>query len=163
MSDEQPTKLSDEQQTKRQFLVQRIYTKDISFEAPNSPAIFQENWTPEIKVGLSSDTRKPGDDNLEVTLKVSVEAKHEDKTVFLVEVQQGGLFLAQGFSEQEMEAVIGVAAPNVLFPYAREAISDLVTRGSFPQFVLQPVNFEALYAQQRQAKAAEAADESPAH
>lgn len=163
MSDEQPTKLSDEQQTKRQFLVQRIYTKDISFEAPNSPAIFQENWTPEIKVGLSSETRKPGDDNLEVTLKVSVEAKHEDKTVFLVEVQQGGLFLAQGFSEQEMEAVIGVAAPNVLFPYAREAISDLVTRGSFPQFVLQPVNFEALYAQQRQAKAAEAADESPAH
>jgi preprotein translocase subunit SecB len=163
LSDEQPTKLSDEQQTKRQFLVQRIYTKDISFEAPNSPAIFQENWTPEIKVGLSSETRKPGDDNLEVTLKVSVEAKHEDKTVFLVEVQQGGLFLAQGFSEQEMEAVIGVAAPNVLFPYAREAISDLVTRGSFPQFVLQPVNFEALYAQQRQAKAAEAADESPAH
>jgi len=155
--------LSDEQPTQRQFLVQRIYTKDISFEAPNSPAIFQENWTPEIKVGLSSETRKPGNDNLEVTLKVSVEAKHEDKTVFLVEVQQGGLFLAQGFSEQEMEAVIGVAAPNVLFPYARETISDLVTRGSFPQFVLQPVNFEALYAQQRQAKAAEAADESPAH
>lgn len=155
--------MSDEQPTQRQFLVQRIYTKDISFEAPNSPAIFQENWTPEIKVGLSSETRKPGNDNLEVTLKVSVEAKHEDKTVFLVEVQQGGLFLAQGFSEQEMEAVIGVAAPNVLFPYARETISDLVTRGSFPQFVLQPVNFEALYAQQRQAKAAEAADESPAH
>ncbi|MGB5201924.1 MAG: protein-export chaperone SecB [Sedimenticolaceae bacterium] len=155
--------MSDEQPTQRQFLVQRIYTKDISFEAPNSPAIFQENWTPEIKVGLSSETRKPGNDNLEVTLKVSVEAKHEDKTVFLVEVQQGGLFLAQGFSEQEMEAVIGVAAPNVLFPYAREVISDLVTRGSFPQFVLQPVNFEALYAQQRQAKAAEAADESAAH
>ena len=148
--------MSDEQPTQRQFLVQRIYTKDISFEAPNSPAIFQENWTPEIKVGLSSETRRPGNDSLEVTLKVSVEAKHEDKTVFLVEVQQGGLFLAQGFSEQEMEAVVGVAAPNVLFPYAREAISDLVTRGSFPQFVLQPVNFEALYAQQRQAKAAEA-------
>ncbi len=155
--------MSDEQPTQRQFLVQRIYTKDISFEAPNSPAIFQDNWTPEIKVGLSSETRRPGNDNLEVTLKVSVEAKHEDKTVFLVEVQQGGLFLAQGFSEQEIEAVIGVAAPNVLFPYVREAISDLVTRGSFPQFVLQPVNFEALYAQQRQAKVAEAADESPAH
>ncbi len=155
--------MSDEQPTQRQFLVQRIYMKDISFEAPNSPAIFQENWTPEIKVGLSSETRRPGNDNLEVTLKVSVEAKHEDKTVFLVEVQQAGLFLAQGFSEQEMGAVSGVAAPNVLFPYAREVISDLVTRGSFPQFVLQPVNFEALYAQQRQAKAAEAADESPAH
>ena len=155
--------MSDEQPTQRQFLVQRIFTKDISFEAPNSPAIFQENWTPEIKVGLSSETRRPGNDHLEVTLKISVEAKHEDKTVFLVEVQQGGLFLAQGFSEQEMEAVVGVAAPNVLFPYAREVISDLVTRGSFPQFVLQPVNFEALYAQQRQAKAAEAADESAAH
>ena len=84
------------------------------------------------------------------------DAMNNDKTVFLTEVQQGGLFLIQGFSEEETDALMGVAAPNVLFPYARETVSDLVTRGSFPQFVLQPVNFEAIYAQQRQAKAAKA-------
>ncbi|MCW9079335.1 MAG: protein-export chaperone SecB [Gammaproteobacteria bacterium] len=154
--------MSEEQAVQRQFLVQRIYTKDISFEAPNSPQMFQvqEKWNPEINVGLGSEVTRIGDENLELVLKVSVEAKHEDKTVFLVEVQQAGVFLIQGFSDEETEALMGVAAPNVLFPYAREAVSDLVTRGSFPQFVLQPVNFEAVYAQQRQAKAAAQAEES---
>ena len=155
--------MSDEQQPQRQFLVQRIYTKDISFEAPNTPQLFQENWNPEINVGLGSEVKKIGDEQVELVLKVSVEAKHEDKTVFLVEVQQAGLFQVQGFNEDEADAVMGVAAPNVLFPYARELVSDLVTRGSFPQFVLQPVNFEAIYAQQRQAKAAKAAEGSTAH
>ena len=142
--------MSEEQQVQRQFLVQRIYTKDISFEAPNTPQLFQENWSPEIKVGLGSEVNKVNEELLELVLKVSVEAKHEDKTVFLVEIQQAGLFAIQGFSEQEADALMGVAAPNVLFPYAREVVSDLVTRGSFPQFVLQPVNFEAIYAQQTQ-------------
>jgi preprotein translocase subunit SecB len=155
--------VSEEQQVQRQFLVQRIYTKDISFEAPNTPQLFQENWSPEIKVGLGSEVNKVNEELLELVLKVSVEAKHEDKTVFLVEIQQAGLFAIQGFSEQEADALMGVAAPNVLFPYAREVVSDLVTRGSFPQFVLQPVNFEAIYAQQRQAKAAQAADSNTAH
>jgi preprotein translocase subunit SecB len=155
--------VSEEQQAQRQFLVQRIYTKDISFEAPNTPQLFQENWSPEINVGLGSEVTKVNEDLLELVLKVSVEAKHEDKTVFLVEVQQAGLFAIQGFSEQEADALMGVAAPNVLFPYAREVVSDLVTRGSFPQFVLQPVNFEAIYAQQRQAKAAQASDSGAAH
>ena len=147
--------MSEEQQ--RQFLIQRIYTKDISFEAPNSPDLFQEEWKPEINVGLGSEVKDFGNGNLELVLKVNVEAKHGDKTVFLVEVQQGGLFLAQGFQAEEMDPLMNIGAANVLFPYAREVISDLVTRGSFPQFVLQPVNFEALYAQQRQAKAAQEA------
>ena len=155
--------MSEEQQVQRQFLVQRIYTKDISFEAPNTPQLFQENWSPEINVGLGSEVNKVNEELLELVLKVSVEAKHEDKTVFLVEIQQAGLFAIQGFNEQEADALMGVAAPNVLFPYAREVVSDLVTRGSFPQFVLQPVNFEAIYAQQRQAKAAQAADSNTAH
>lgn len=155
--------MSEEQQVQRQFLVQRIYTKDISFEAPNTPQLFQENWSPEIKVGLGSEVNKVNEELLELVLKVSVEAKHEDKTVFLVEIQQAGLFAIQGFNEQEADALMGVAAPNVLFPYAREVVSDLVTRGSFPQFVLQPVNFEAIYAQQRQAKATQAADSNTAH
>ena len=155
--------MSEEQQVQRQFLVQRIYTKDISFEAPNTPQLFQENWSPEINVGLGSEVNKVNEELLELVLKVSVEAKHEDKTVFLVEIQQAGLFAIQGFNEQEADALMGVAAPNVLFPYAREVVSDLVTRGSFPQFVLQPVNFEAIYAQQRQAKATQAADSNTAH
>jgi preprotein translocase subunit SecB len=146
--------VSDQQQPQRQFLVQRIYTKDVSFEAPNTPQIFQEQWQPEINVGLGTEANGLGNGNFELVLKVSVEAKYQDKTIFLVEVQQGGLFRIDGFNEQETDALMGVAAPNVLFPYAREVVSDLVTRGSFPQFLLQPVNFEALYAQQRQAKAA---------
>lgn len=149
--------MSDEQQPQRQFLVQRIYTKDISFEAPHSPTVFKENWQPEINVGLGSEVQDLGNGTIEVTMRVNVEAKHEEKTVFLVEVQQAGLFTVQGFSDEETDAVLGVAALNVLFPYAREVISDLVSRGSFPQFVLQPVNFEALYAQQRQARAKQAA------
>ena len=148
--------MTDQQEPQRQFMVQRIYTKDLSFEAPNSPAIFQENWTPEINVGLNSEIRKVADNHFELGLKVTVDAKHEGKSVFMVEVVQGGLFLVQGFSDEETDAVMNIGAANVLFPYARETVSDLVSRGSFPQFVLQPVNFEALYAQQRQARAAQA-------
>jgi preprotein translocase subunit SecB len=151
--------VSNEQDAQRHFLVQRIYTKDISFEAPNSPRLFHEDWKPEINVGLGSEVNDLGNGNVELVLRVNVEAKHEDKTVFLVEVQQGGLFLVNGFEKEDMEKLMNVAAPNVLFPYLRETVSDLVTRGSFPQFVLQPVNFEALYAQQ-QAKAAQSAGEA---
>lgn len=149
--------MSEEQPVQRQFLVQRIYTKDLSFEAPNSPTVFAENWQPEINIGLGSEIHNHGEGTIELVLKVNVEAKHNDNTVFMVEVQQAGLFTVQGFSDEEADAVLGVAAPNVLFPYARELVSDLISRGSFPQFVLQPVNFEALYAQQRQAKAQQAA------
>jgi preprotein translocase subunit SecB len=155
--------VTDEQQPQRQFLVQRIYTKDVSFEAPNTPQIFQEQWSPEIKVGLGSDVNRLGNGQFELVLNVNVEAKHGDKSVFLVEVHQGGVFQVKGFSDQEIDALMGVAAPNVLFPYVREVVSDLVTRGSLPQFILQPVNFEALYAQQRQAKAAEAETKGAAH
>ncbi len=150
--------MTEQQAAQRQFLVQRIYTKDISFESPNSPTIFQENWSPEINVGLGHEVKDLGNGNVEVVLRVNVEAKHNDNTVFLVEVQQGGLFMVQGFSDEEKDALFGIAAPNVLFPYARETVSDLVTRGSFPQFLLQPVNFEAIYAQQRQAKAGKVAE-----
>ena len=152
--------MTDQQEPQRQFMVQRIYVKDISFEAPNSPNIFQENWKPEISVNLGTETRSADNNMYELALKVSVEAKHEGKTVFLAEVVQAGMFLVQGFSDEEIEAVLGIGAANVVFPYAREAVSDLVSRGSFPQFVLQPVNFEALFAQQRQARAAKQAEES---
>lgn len=144
--------MSEQTQPQRQFLMQRIYTKDVSFESPNSPQIFKENWSPEINVGLGSEVQDAGNGSMELVLSVNVEAKHDGKTVFLVEVKQAGVFLVQGFKPEEADALMGIAAPNALFPYAREVVTDLVTRGSFPQFVLQPVNFEALYAQQRQAK-----------
>ena len=144
--------MSEQAQPQRQFLIQRIYIKDVSFESPSTPQIFKENWSPEINVGLGSEVNDAGNGSRELVLSVNVEAKHDGKTVFLVEVKQAGLFLVQGFKPEEVDALMGIAAPNALFPYAREVVSDLVTRGSFPQFVLQPVNFEALYAQQRQAK-----------
>jgi len=140
--------MSDEQQTDRQFAIQRIYTKDISFESPNAPQIFISEWEPKINVDLSTEIQALSEDTIQVVLTVNVVAKHEDKTAFLVEVQQAGIFLAKGFSEEELGPLMGIGAPNALYPYAREVVSDLITRGSFPQFTLQPVNFEQMYAQQ---------------
>jgi len=146
------------QETERQFAIQRIYTKDISFETPNSPQVFTEEWKPEINVSMNSAVNKLDDDNIEVALTVTVTAKHEDNTAFLAEVQQAGIFLAKGMSDEEMAPMLGIFCPNTLFPYAREAIGDLINRGSFPQFVLQPVNFEAIYTQRIQQQKQQAAE-----
>ena len=140
----------------RQFAIQRIYTKDISFESPNAPQVFMGEWKPDIKVNLQTEISDLGSDSIEVVLTVNVEAKHGENTAFLAEVHQAGVFLAKGFKQEELAPLLGIGAPTALFPYAREAISDLVTRGSFPQFVLQPVNFEAMYTQQIAAQRQEA-------
>jgi preprotein translocase subunit SecB len=140
--------MTEQAQEERQFAIQRIYTKDISFESPNSPQVFLGEWKPEINVGINSRINVLGNDNIEVVLTINVEAKQGENTAFMVEVQQGAIFLVKGFSDEEMGPLLGIGAPNALFPYAREVVSDLVTRGSFPQFVMQPVNFEAMYAQQ---------------
>ena len=144
--------MSDEQQADRQFAIQRIYTKDISFESPNAPQVFISDWEPKINVDLSTEIQALSQDTIQVVLTVNVVAKHEEKTAFLVEVQQAGIFLAKGFSEEELGPLMGIGAPNALYPYAREVVSDLITRGSFPQFTLQPVNFEQMYAQQMASK-----------
>jgi len=144
--------MSDEQQADRQFAIQRIYTKDISFESPNAPQVFISEWEPKINVDLSTEIQALSQDTIQVVLTVNVVAKHEEKTAFLVEVQQAGIFLAKGFSEEELGPLMGIGAPNALYPYAREVVSDLITRGSFPQFTLQPVNFEQMYAQQMASK-----------
>ena len=144
--------MSDEQQADRQFAIRRIYTKDISFESPNAPQVFISEWEPKINVDLSTEIQALSEDTIQVVLTVNVVAKHEDKTAFLVEVQQAGIFLAKGFSEEELGPLMGIGAPNALYPYAREVVSDLITRGSFPQFTLQPVNFEQMYAQQMASK-----------
>ena len=144
--------MSDEQQADRQFAIQRIYTKDISFESPNAPQVFISEWEPKINVDLSTEIQALSEDTIQVVLTVNVVAKHDDKTAFLAEVQQAGIFLAKGFSEEELGPLMGIGAPNALYPYAREVVSDLITRGSFPQFTLQPVNFEQMYAQQMASK-----------
>lgn len=145
------------EEVQRQFSIQRIYTKDISFETPNSPEIFMQEWKPEINVNLNNAVKELGEGNLEVSLTVTVTAKIEDRTAYLAEATQSGIFLARGIPEEEMGPMLGVYCPNVLFPYVREVLSDLINRGSFPQFLLAPVNFEALYAQQIQQQKQETA------
>lgn len=158
--------MSDEQN--KQFYIQRVYTKDLSFESPNSPAVFLQEWKPDINVTLDNKAEAIGEGLYEVLLYVSVTAKQDEKTTFMVEVQQAGIFLAQGFEDGELDPLLYIAAPNILFPYARELVSDLVNRGSFPQFLMQPVNFEAIYLERKQRAAAAAekgddADDSTKH
>lgn len=134
----------------KQFSIQKIYTKDLSFETPNTPSIFTAKWEPAVDFNLATNV-SPLEQNLfEVTLKVTITVKCADVTAYLVEVNQAGIFALGGFTDQEMGPMMGSFCPNILFPYAREAISDLVTRGGFPQLLLAPVNFDALYAQHLQ-------------
>lgn len=140
----------------RQFAVQRIYTKDLSFESPNAPEIFRGEWKPQNELNLNTKVNRLSDQAYEVVLSVTVTAKVGDKTAFIVEVQQAGIFTMAGFTEQELGPMLGAYCPNLLFPYARETVSDLVTKGSFPQLVLQHVSFDALFAQHQQEAAAQA-------
>lgn len=135
----------------QQFVIQKIYIKDVSFETPNSPAIFTETkWEPEVNVQLNTRAAPLADHMHEVVLSVTITAKLGDKTAYLVEVQQAGIFRTEGFEEAQLNHLLGSFCPNILFPYVREAISDLVARGGFPQLLLAPVNFDALYAQHMQ-------------
>jgi preprotein translocase subunit SecB len=147
-----------------QFALQRIYTKDISFETPNSPAIFTEKWEPAVNVDLNSASSPLQEGVYEVVLTVTVTAKVGEKTAYLAEVQQAGIFVVAGFGEQEMGGMLNAFCPNMLFPFAREAIADLVNKGSFPQLLLAPINFDALYAQHQQQQAEQEGEaESPVH
>jgi preprotein translocase subunit SecB len=147
-----------EAQQQVEFSIQRIYTKDISFETPNSPQIFQAEWKPEVKVDLDTNSSKLADNIYEVVLTLTVTAKVADKTAFLCEIQQGGIFTLGNLAEPQLAHAINAYCPNILFPYARESVSNLVARGSFPQLNLAPVNFDALFANyvQQQVAAKEA-------
>lgn len=131
----------------RQFAIQRVYLKDVSFETPNSPDLFVQQWQPEVNIELGSSNSGLNEDTFEVVLTLTVTCKAGEKTAYLVEVQQAGIFTITGFDEATLGGMLGSYCPNILFPYAREAISDLVTKGGFPQMLLGPVNFDALYAQ----------------
>ena len=148
-----------EEQTipEKQFSIQKIYTKDMSFETPNTPKIFTEKWEPMVDFNLGSNVQPLENGLYEVALTVTITVKSEDKTAYLVEINQAGIFTLIGFSDEELSPMLGSFCPNILFPYAREAVSDLVAKGGFPQLILAPVNFDALYAQhiQEQAPASE--------
>lgn len=140
--------MAEETTQEKQFSIQKIYTKDISFETPNAPKIFTEKWEPSVDFNLGTHVEPLDDDLYEVALTVTVTVKCDDTNAYLVEATQAGIFSLNGFSEQEMGPMLGSFCPNILFPYAREVVSDLVAKGGFPQLLLAPVNFDALYAQQ---------------
>ena len=136
-----------------QLSLQKIYTKDVSFEAPNAPQVFQDMGTaqaqPQVQLNLSQKAGEIGGDTYEVVLTLTLTCTLEERSVYLAEVHQAGIFGIAGFAEADRDAILGSYCPNVLFPYARQAISDLVQNGGFPPFLLQPINFDALYAEQR--------------
>jgi preprotein translocase subunit SecB len=140
-----------------QIMIQRVYLKDLSFESPNSPQSFTAEWKPEVSVDLNSQAHQLNETSFEVVLRITITAKAEDKTVYLTEVQQAGLFHIANVPQESMGQVLGAFCPNILFPYAREAVDSLVQRGSFPALMLAPVNFDALFAQNMAQKAAQAA------
>ena len=140
------------------FAIEKLYIKDLSVEVPNAPAIFLENQGPEVALQLQTKAQHLSDEAFESTLTVTVTAKIGEKTVFLVEISQSGIFLIRNVPEENLEPLLSIACPNILFPYAREVISDTVARAGFAPVILQPVNFEALYAAQQQEQAQKAAN-----
>jgi preprotein translocase subunit SecB len=130
-----------------QFTVEKIYVKDVSFEAPNAPAVFNEQGQPQLNMNLNQKVGRLEGDLFEVVLGVTLTCTLNDKTVYLAEVEQAGIFGLSNFDERTLDMMLGTYCPNVLFPYVRQSISDLITNGGFPPFYMQPINFEALYAE----------------
>lgn len=159
MAKEDNKAAAEEQTQQAGFSIEKIYLKDASLEIPNAPQIFTDRSQPQVGIELSNFAQQLEDNVFEVAIKVTVTSKIEDKTVFLVEVTQAGIFQIRGVPEENLEMIVGITCPNILFPYARESVSDLVVRAGFQPVLLNPINFEALFAQQKQqqAEAAEAA------
>lgn len=142
--------MAEDTSAEKKISVQKIYLKDFSFESPQTPQVFTEGkWEPKTNLNLRSTHSAGKDDLHEVVLTITIETKHEDRTVFLIELQQAGLFYIAGYEGEDLSMVVGSFCPNLLYPYAREAVSGIVSRGGFPELLLQPINFDALYAQAR--------------
>jgi preprotein translocase subunit SecB len=139
-----------------EFNIQRVYVKDISFECPNSPEIFKKEWAPEVSMDIDTQSQKLEDGVFEVTLSLTATAKIGEDVAFLCEVKQAGIFSVSQLEGAQLAHCLNAFCPNILFPYAREAVSNLVTRGTFPQLNLAPVNFDALFQQAMQKQQAEA-------
>jgi preprotein translocase subunit SecB len=147
-----------------QFGIVRIYLKDVSFETPNSPEVFMQDFKPDVNLQLNTSVNKLEGELFEVVLNVTVTSKQGDKTGFLVEVQQAGIFELKGYDEAQKGPMLGAYCPNTLYPFAREAISDLVVKGGFPQLLLSPINFDGLYTQKmKQAEAQATSSSQVAH
>jgi|SRR6187455_2763241 preprotein translocase subunit SecB len=150
--------MSDPQNNQPVFSIEKVYVKDLSVEIPNAPQVFLEREAPTVDIQLHHNSSGVEDGVFETVLTVTVTAKANEKTMFLVEVAQAGIFVARNIPAQELEQVLGIACPNILFPYVREVVSDTVVRAGFPPVILSPVNFEAIYASQRQQAPAQAGD-----
>lgn len=161
MAEEQAA--TQQEQPQQQFAMQRIYNKDISFESPATPEVFKKQWQPQVNVDLNTKSDKVDEQgNFEVVLTITITAKIEEETAFLIEVQQAGIFFIAGFDGEELRRILGTAAPNILFPYARESIDTICVKGGFPAIMLAPVNFDALY-QQAVAQSAPEGGEAATH
>jgi preprotein translocase subunit SecB len=152
--DQQPATQSTAPETR--FGVQRVYLKDASFEAPDSPEAFRRPYSPQVNFSINSRSKKVEGNIYEVVLRLTADVKQDDKTVFLVEVQQAGIFEIAGLEGERLEQVLTITCPTVLFPYGREAVDALVIKGSFPALMLAPINFEAVYAQAKRNQAEKA-------
>lgn len=137
------------------FSVDKIYVKDVSFEVPGAPMVFTEQAQPQLQLNLNQRVQRLGDNSFEVVLGVTLTCKTGDKPLYLAEVQQAGVFNLRGFEPQTLDAMLGIQCPHVLYPYARQLVSDLVQAGGFPAFYLQPINFEGLYAEGLRQRAAQ--------
>jgi preprotein translocase subunit SecB len=163
MAQTTPADQANGQAQSPQLVLQKIYVKDVSFEAPNAPQVYQEmgeNEQPQVQLNLAQKATDLGSDLYEVVLSLTLTCTVGTRTAYLAEVQQAGLFGIAGFDETEREGIIGSYCPNLLFPYARQMVSHLVLEGGFPPFLLQPINFDALYAEQRRRQSG--ADAAPA-
>jgi len=141
----------------KQLVLQKIYVKDLSFESPRAPQVFTTNASPQTQLNIRSSNHQVDNDHVEVSLTLTVDAKDNSETIFLIEVVQSGVFTMTGYNDQERSMLLGSFCPATLYPFAREAIADIVTRGGFPPLLLQPINFDALYAQAMQERAQQAA------
>ena len=146
----------------KQVLLQKIYVRDASLEVPNAPDIFTKEWQPQVEVQINTSVQDLTAELHHVVLTVTVGARLNERTAYHAEVQQAGIFAVRGFADAaERKAILGAYCPNLLFPFARESIADLVQRAGFPAFLLQPINFDALYQQHLQQQAAPQAEKSP--
>lgn len=136
-----------------QFVLQKIYVKDASFEAPNAPQVFNEEGQPQLQLNLAQKVGNVGENVFEVVLTVTLTCTLAGKTAYLAEVAQAGVFAVAGFDQRNLEAILSTYCPNVLFPYARQAVGELIVNGGFPPYYLQPINFEQLYAEQLRRRA----------
>lgn len=147
--------------TGTRFGVQRIYLKDASLESPDSPEAFRRAYSPQVNFSINSRSKKLDESVFEVVLRLTADVKQDDKTLFLVEVQQAGIFEISGLEGERLEQVLAITCPTMLFPYGREAVDSLVVKASFPPLMLAPINFESVYMQAKRAQAEQPAGDAP--